>query len=205
MPAVLESSELDALRSGDEAAFVRVIQRLHGPMLRLALAYVGDHHVAEDVVQEAWLTAIRSLDRFQGRSTFKTWISGIVINHARSRRRKESRLLTFTSLLRGGRADRRGPTVDPSRFGSDGAWRERPSSWQNLPEDRLIGAETLEMIRAAIQDLPPKHREVIVLRDVAQLDAAAVGELLGISAENQRVRLHRARAAVRKALEEYLA
>jgi len=200
-----EGSELDALRRGDEAAFVDLIQRLHGPMLRLAMAYVADHHVAEDVVQEAWLTAIRSLDRFEGRSSFKTWISGIVINHARSRRRKESRFLTFTSLLRGDEADRRGPTVDPSRFGRDGAWRELPTTWQNIPEDRLIGAETLDRIRSAIQDLPPKHREVIVLRDVAQLDAAAVGDLLGISAENQRVRLHRARAAVRKSLEEYLA
>src|SRR5207244_12914066 len=108
--AVGEGSELDALRRGDEAAFVDLIQRLHGPMLRLAMAYVADHHVAEDVVQEAWLTAIRSLDRFEGRSSFKTWISGIVINHARSRRRKESRFLTFTSLLRGDEADRRGPT-----------------------------------------------------------------------------------------------
>src|SRR5437764_11575976 len=107
-------------------------------MVRLAMSYIRDHHIAEDVVQEAWLTAIRSLDRFEGRSSFKTWISGIVINVARSRRRKESRLLTFTSLLRGARSDG-GPTVDPSRFGPDGTWRTPPHRWENVPESTLLG------------------------------------------------------------------
>jgi len=199
------SSELDALKRGNEAAFVDVLQRYHGPLMRLAIAYVRDRQIAEDVVQEAWLTAIRTLARFEGRSSLKTWISGIVINIARARRRKESRLLTFTSLLGGDDADRRKHTVDPSRFGSDGTWRELPHSWENVPESTLIGNETLTKVKAAIEDLPPKHREVIVMRDVAQLGAAEVSQLLGISAENQRVRLHRARAAVRKALEDYLA
>jgi RNA polymerase sigma-70 factor (ECF subfamily) len=199
------ASELDALRRGDESAFVQLLRRYHGPLMRLAMAYVRDRESAEDVLQEAWLTVIRSLDRFEGRSSLKTWISGIVINLARSRRRKESRLTTFTSFFRGDNADRRKPTVDPSRFGSDGAWRQPPSSWDNVPESSLIGNETLGKVRAAIDGLPPKHREVILMRDVAELDAAEVSELLGISAENQRVRLHRARAAVRKALEEYLA
>jgi RNA polymerase sigma-70 factor (ECF subfamily) len=168
------------------------------------MAHVRDRDTAEDVVQEAWLTAIRQLERFEGRSSLRTWISGIVINLARARRRKESRVLTFTSFL-GDLADRRKPTVDPSRFGPDGTWRELPGSWDNVPEEKMIGKEMLGRIKAAIEELPPKHREVIVLRDVAQLDASEVGTLLGISAENQRVRLHRARAAVRKALEEYLA
>jgi len=196
--------EVDALRRGDEAAFVDALQRYHGPLLRLAMAYVRDRASAEDIVQEAWLTAIRLLGRFEGRSSLKTWISGIVINVARARRRKESRMLTFTSLF-GDLADWRKPTVDPARFGRDGTWRELPRSWDNVPEASLIGKETLARIKTAIEELPPKHREVIVLRDVAQLDAAEVGTMLGISAENQRVRLHRARAAVRKALEDYLA
>jgi len=168
------------------------------------MAYVHDRELAEDVVQEAWLTVIRTLDRFEGRSSLKTWISGIVINLARSRRRKESRLAAFTTLL-GDIADRRRPTVDPARFGRDGAWLELPRSWDNVPETTLLARETLAQIRSAIEDLPPKHREVIVLRDVAQLEAPEVTRLLGISAENQRVRLHRARAAVRRKLEEYLA
>ena len=99
-----EGSDLEALRHGDEGAFVDLTSRLHGPMLRLAMAYVGDHHVAEDVVQEAWLTAIRSVDRFEGRSSLKTWISGIVINLARARRRKEieTRYLYVAAAGRGG-------------------------------------------------------------------------------------------------------
>jgi RNA polymerase sigma-70 factor (ECF subfamily) len=122
------------------------------------------------------------------------------MNLARARRRKESRLLPFTSFF-----DRRGHTVDQSRFGSDGMWRERPQSWENVPEARMLAAETLQRVKQAIEALPERHREVIVLRDVAELDSSEVSGRLGISPENQRVRLHRARAAVRKALEEYLA
>ena len=172
--------------------------------MRLAMAYVHDRELAEDVVQEAWLTMIRTLGRFEGRSSLKTWISGIVINLARARRRKESRVVALTTFL-GDFAGRRRPTVDPARFGADGAWLEKPRSWDNVPESTLLAKETMATIRSAIDDLPAKHREVILLRDVAQLDAVEVARTLGISAENQRVRLHRARATVRRKLEEYLA
>jgi RNA polymerase sigma-70 factor (ECF subfamily) len=197
-------SELAALRAGDEAAFQSLIQRYHGPMLRLAMTYVGDRGVAEDVVQETWLTCLRSLDRFEGRSSLKTWIFGIAINIARSRRRKESRILPFASFWRRDGSEGSRPTVDQSRFGSDGMWREGPHSWDNLPESKVLGDETLQHVRSAIDALPPKQREVILLRDVAGFEAAEVSALLGISAANERVRLHRARAAVRQSLEEYL-
>jgi RNA polymerase sigma-70 factor (ECF subfamily) len=197
-------SELEALKAGDEAAFQSLIQRYHGPMLRLAMAYVRDRGVAEDVVQESWLTCLRSLDRFEGRSSLKTWIFGIVMNVARARRRKESRILPFASFWSRDDSDRRRPTVDQSRFGSDGMWQTRPHGWDNLPESKVLGDETLQRVKAAIEVLPPKQREVIVLRDVAGLAAGEVSGLLGISAANERVRLHRARAAVRKMLEEYL-
>src|SRR5947208_16144239 len=101
------------------------------------MAYIRDHHIAEDVVQEASLTAIRSLDRFEGRSSLKTWIFGIVINLARARRRKESRLLTFTALLRREDPDRREPTVDPSRFNAAGDWRAGPHQCDNIHEETL--------------------------------------------------------------------
>ena len=197
-------SELAALKAGDEAAFQSLIQRYHGPMLRLAMTYVGDRGVAEDVVQETWLTCLRSLDRFEGRSSLKTWIFGIAINIARSRRRKESRILPFASFWRRDGSEGNRPTVDQSRFGSDGMWREGPHSWDNLPESKVLGDETLQHVRSAIDALPPKQREVILLRDVAGFDAGEVSSLLGISAANERVRLHRARAAVRQSLEEYL-
>ncbi len=197
-------SELEALRAGNEAAFQSLIQRYHGPMFRLAMNYVGDRGVAEDVVQESWLTCLRSLDRFEGRSSLKTWLFGILVNVARSRRRKESRILPFASLWRRDDSDSRRPTVDRSRFGSDGMWSDGPRSWDNVPESKVLGAETLQNVRSAIDALPPKQRVVILLRDVAGFDAAEVSGLLGISAANERVRLHRARAAVRQKLEEYL-
>jgi RNA polymerase sigma-70 factor (ECF subfamily) len=196
--------ELEALKAGDEAAFVALIEHYHGPLYRLAMAYVRDHGVAEDVVQETWLTCLRSLDRFEGRSSLKTWIFGILINIARSRRRKESRLLPLTSLFRRDDSDSRRPTVDPDRFGGDGMWSTPPDSWTNIPLSKVVEAETLERVKAAIEGLPLKQREVIVLRDVGGLDADEVCKLLSISAENQRVRLHRGRAAVRKVLEAYM-
>jgi len=200
----INDPDRDALKAGDEAAFQSLTQRYHGPMLRLAMTYVGDRGVAEDVVQEAWLTCVRSLDGFEGRSSLKTWIFGIVINVARSRRRKESRILPFASFWRRDDSDSHRPTVDQSRFGSDGMWRSGPSSWDNIPESKVLGDETVQQVRAAIEARPAKQREVIVLRDVAGFEAGEVSALLGISPANERVRLHRARAAVRKALEEYL-
>jgi RNA polymerase sigma-70 factor, ECF subfamily len=192
-------ADLEALRSGDEAAFAALVARMHGPLMRLASGYVHDRAIAEDVVQETWLTCLDRLAAFEGRSSFKTWVYGIALNLARARRRRERRWLPFSSWERDS-----GPTVDRNRFGPDGMWKQLPEPWSNVPESTLIGAETLGRIRAAIDALPAKQREVIVLRDVAGLDAADVARLLGISAENERVRLHRARAAVRKMLEDYL-
>jgi RNA polymerase sigma-70 factor (ECF subfamily) len=199
-----DDSELAALRAGDEAAFQSLIRRHHGAMFRLAMTYVGDRGVAEDVVQEAWLTCVRSLDRFEGRSSLKTWLFGILVNVARSRRRKESRILPFASIFRRDDSDSHRPTVDRARFGSDGMWRKGPQSWDNLPESKVLADETLQHVRSAIDALPAKQREVILLRDVAGFDAAEVSSLLGISASNERVRLHRARATVRRSLEDYL-
>jgi RNA polymerase sigma-70 factor (ECF subfamily) len=200
----IRDPELQALKAGDEEAFRSLIQRYHGPMLRLAMTYVGDRGVAEDVVQESWLTCVRSLDRFEGRSSLKTWIFGIVINTSRARRRKEARILPFAALWRRDDSDSHRPTVDQSRFGADGMWRAGPHSWDNVPESKVIGGETLQKVKTAIDALPAKQREVILLRDVAGFEADEVSALLGISAANERVRLHRARAAVRKMLEEYL-
>jgi RNA polymerase sigma-70 factor (ECF subfamily) len=197
-------SDLQALRSGDEAAFRALIQMHHGPMLRLAMAYVRDPGLAEEVVQEAWLTCLRNLDKFEERSSLKTWIFGIVMNIARSRKRKEARILPFASLWRRDDSDSHRPTVEAGRFGADGMWSAPPDSWSNVPEAKVLSGETMRRVKAAIESLPIKQREVITLRDIAGLDAVEVCDLLSISAENQRVRLHRARAAVRKMLEEYL-
>jgi RNA polymerase sigma-70 factor, ECF subfamily len=197
--------DLEALKSGDEAAFRTLIHLHHGPMLRLALAYVRDPGVAEEVVQETWLTCLRSLNRFEGRSSLKTWIYGIVMNIARSRKHKEARILPFAALWRRDDSDSMRPTVEAARFGRDGMWSSAPDSWSNVPESKVLSGETMLRVKSAIESLPMKQREVITLRDVSGLDANEVCGLLSISAENQRVRLHRARSAVRKMLEEYLA
>lgn len=197
-------SELEALRAGDEAAFQSLVQRHHSSMFKLAMTYVGDRGAAEDVVQEAWLTCLRSLDRFEGRSSLKTWLFGILVNVARARRRKESRILPFSAFWRRDDSDSRRPTVDRARFGSDGMWRDGPQTWDNIPEAKVLGDETLQQVKSAIDALPQKQREVILLRDVAGFDATEVSSLLGISPANERVRLHRARAAVRQMLEGYL-
>jgi RNA polymerase sigma-70 factor (ECF subfamily) len=197
-------ADLEALKRGDEAAFESLINRYHGPMMRLAMAYVRDRGAAEDVVQETWLTCLRSLEKFEGRSSLKTWLFGILINVARSRRRKESRIQSLASFIRGDDSDSRRPTVEQSRFGSDGMWINAPDSWTDIPLSNVLSLETFAQVKAAIETLPTKQKEVIVLRDVAGLDADEVCQLLSISAANQRVRLHRGRAAVRKQLEDYL-
>jgi RNA polymerase sigma-70 factor (ECF subfamily) len=197
-------ADLEALKRGDEAAFESLINRYHGPMMRLAMAYVRDRGVAEDVVQETWLTCLRSLEKFEGRSSLKTWLFGILINVARSRRRKESRIQSLASFIRGDDSDSRRPTVEQTRFGSDGMWITAPDSWTDIPLSNVLSLETFAQVKAAIEALPTKQKEVIVLRDVAGLEADEVCRLLSISAANQRVRLHRGRAAVRKQLEDYL-
>ena len=201
MNEALRDPDFVALKSGDEQAFQSLVARLHGPMLRLAMGHVRDRDLAEDVVQESWLTVLKSLDRFEGRSTLKTWILGIALNVARARRRRERRVLTFSTLFR---REGSGPTVEPSRFDASGSWKEMPDTWSNVPESTLLSRETMDHVRVAMDSLPAAQREVLALRDVAGLDSEAVCAMLNISAENQRVRLHRARAAVRKMLEDYL-
>src|SRR5258708_2016236 len=197
-------SEREALKAGDAAGFQSLVQGYHLSMFKLAMTYVGDRGVAEDVVQEAWLTCLRSLDRFEGRSSLKTWLFGILVNVARARRRQESRILAFASFFRRDDSEGHRPTVDRSRFGSDGMWSDGPHSWDNIPESKVLGAETLQHVRSAIDALPPKQREVILLRDVAGVDATGVSSLLGISAAHERGRLHRARATGGRKLEEDL-
>ena len=203
MASVTSDPELEALKAGDAAAFEALLDRYHGPLLRVALGYVRDREAAEDAVQETWLRVLAGLDRFEGRSTLKTWIFGILLNVARSRRRRDRRILPFSSLFR---RDQPGsePIVDPDRFNAEGRWTSLPENWESLPEARLMSREVLDRVGAAIDELPPKLREVILLRDVADWSAEEAASLLGISAANQRVRLHRARGHVRRVLEEYL-
>jgi RNA polymerase sigma-70 factor (ECF subfamily) len=207
-PAVTSADEaelLARLRDGDERAFEELVDRHYGTMLAVARGYVKSRAVAEEVVQEAWLGVLAGLDRFEGRSSLRTWIIRIVANIARTRGVREARSVPLSSLAPEGDE----AAVDPDRFrGSDdafpGHWRQYPSDWQALPEQALFGRETLELVMAVVKQLPPAQQQVITLRDITGCSAEEVCEALEISAGNQRVLLHRARSRVRSALEERL-
>jgi RNA polymerase sigma-70 factor (ECF subfamily) len=193
------------LRSGDEAAFVEMVDRYHASLVRVAMRYVPGRAIAEEVVQDTWIGVIEGIDRFEGRSTLKTWLYRILIYRARARGERERRTTPISALL----DDDSTPLVPTERFrGSDalwaGHWATPPRRWDGDAEARLLAGETRAVIDAAIGALSPAQRDVIVLRDVAQFGAADVCELLDVTEANQRVLLHRARSRVRAALEEYL-
>jgi len=194
---------LPALRAGHEEAFVAFVTRYHASLKRVARAYVSTDAVAEEVVQETWLAVIEGLDRFEHRSTLKTWLFHILANKAKTRGVRERRIVPFASLA--GADDE--PAVPPDRFQRDGDawpghWAAPPRPWED-PERRLASLEARAYLRAAIAALPATQQAVLTLRDVEGLDAEEVCGLLDVSAGNQRVLLHRARAKVRTELERY--
>jgi RNA polymerase sigma-70 factor, ECF subfamily len=192
------------LRAGDEAAFRELVAEHGSALMRLALIYSPSRAVAEEVVQETWIAVLRAIDGFEERASLRTWISRILVNAARRRAGREGRAVPF-SALGDGEAE---PAVDPARFRRDGPgtghWLVWPADPSVLPEERLLGAEVRERVQEAITRLRSPQREVFVLRDVEGWPAPEVSELLEITAGNQRVLLHRARAKVRQALEELL-
>jgi RNA polymerase sigma-70 factor, ECF subfamily len=193
------------LRARDEAAFAALMRLYGAGMLRVAQMHVSSRSVAEEVVQEAWLAVLKGIDRFEGRSSLKTWIFRIVANTAKTRGVRESRSTPFSSLA-GEEGD---ATVPADRFlGSGerfpGHWAVRPASWAAVPDERLLATETMEVIRREIERLPPSQRAVLTLRDLEGLSADEVCNALDLTETNGRVLLHRARAKVRAALEEYL-
>jgi len=195
---------VEGLRAGDEAAFVALMREYGAGMLRVAMMYVSSRAVAEEVVQEAWLGVLKGIGRFEGRSSLKTWLFRIVANTAKTRGIREARSVPFSAL-----GDDAGdePTVDPDRFlGSGerfpGHWAAPPQAW--APEGRLLSQEVLDVIEREIDRLPPAQRAVITMRDVQGLTSEEVCNALDLTETNQRVLLHRARAKVRSALEEYM-
>jgi RNA polymerase sigma-70 factor (ECF subfamily) len=197
-----DAALLEALRKGDEQAFASLVQRYHASLLRLAMSYVATKEQAEDAVAETWLGVLKGLDRFEGRSSLKTWIFRILLNRAKTKGLREQRSVPFSSLE--GDGDQPEPSVDQSRFAAAGNWSAPPDSWEGIPEDRLLSAETRSVVDDAIAQLPDMQRAVITLRDVQGFSAQEASEVLGLTEGNQRVLLHRARSKVRARLEEYL-
>jgi RNA polymerase sigma-70 factor (ECF subfamily) len=202
--AAADAALLAALRAGDEAAFTALVTRHHASLKRVARAYVASDAVAEEVVQETWLAVIDGLERFEERSTLKTWLFHILTNRAKTRGVRERRSVPFASLAAAGAE----PAVSPERFQRPGDpwpghWATPPRPWED-PERRLSSLEAREHLRAAIAGLPAVQQAVLTLRDVEGLEAEEVCDLLELSAGNQRVLLHRARSRVRAELEGYL-
>lgn len=196
---------VDRLRAGDDAAFAALLDAWSSGMHRVARGFVATADSAAEVVQDTWLAVIQGLPGFEGRSSLKTWVYRILVNTARRRGGRESRTVPWSSLT----ADDEGPTVDPSRFRGpgqpyEGHWIDWPPPWPG-PEDATLAAEVRARAAAAVAALPDRQRVVITLRDIEGYEPAEVCEILEISAANQRVLLHRARAYVRGRLEAYFA
>ncbi|MEM7093640.1 MAG: RNA polymerase sigma factor [Actinomycetota bacterium] len=194
-----------ALLAGDQQAFRALVAELNPGLTRMARTYVPEA-IADEVVQETWMSVVKSIGSFEGRSSLKTWIYRIMLNKVRTLAARESKIVPFTSL--GPRSGDDGPSVDPDRLVhpelGQGYWPDAPPRWDAQPDDRLEAAEIRKRIEAAIAALPPAQAEVVALRDVEGWSADEVCNALGISSVNQRVLLHRGRVAVRAMLEDYL-
>jgi RNA polymerase sigma-70 factor (ECF subfamily) len=195
-----EQRLVEALQSRDERAFTSLLERHSSSMKRIARLYVRSDAVADEVVQETWLAVLEGVDRFEGRSSLRTWIFSILANLAKTRAQREGRALPFSALAH---AEGESHAVEPSRFGASGQWASPPRSFGDLPEDRLLAGETLEVVERAIELLPSSQQAVITLRDIEGWSAEEVRNVLDLSETNQRVLLHRARSKVRRALENY--
>ncbi len=200
-----DAALVEALRAGDESAFRELVREYQPSLVRVARTYVPTQAAAEEVAQETWLGVLKGLDRFEGRSSLRTWIFRILTNIAKTRAKRDGRTLPFSALQEPGRvpeaavdADR---FLDPEHPRWPGHWAVKPESW---PEDALIAAETRERLAEAIEALPATQRAVISLRDIEGWSSEEVRNALELSETNQRVLLHRARSKVRAALESYL-
>jgi RNA polymerase sigma-70 factor, ECF subfamily len=208
-----DQTVVDALRSGDERAFRRLVETHHATMVRVATGFVPSHAVAEEVVQDTWLAVITGISSFEGRngSSLKTWIFTILSNQARTRGARERRITPMSSLIGGadgaeGDDDQR--SVEPDRFLPDGhRWA---GHWSNPPRrfDPTAGEieddELRHIVETAIATLPANQQRVVWLRDVQGWASTEVCDALDITEANQRVLLHRGRAKVRAALERQL-
>ena len=200
-----ETVVIAALRDGDESVFAQLVDQHTPSMLRVARGYVPSHEIAEEVVQETWIALVKGIGNFEGRSSLRTWLFTVMINIAKSRgvrerRESDAAIAAFT-----------GGTVDPARFRESGGpypghWKpdEVPSPFPDTPEGSVLGQELVGVAQRELEKLPDRQRMVVTLRDMLGFDSGEVCELLDISVANQRVLLHRGRAVVRAALENYL-
>jgi RNA polymerase sigma-70 factor (ECF subfamily) len=180
---------VERLQAGDEAAFVELVGTYQTRLQRLAETVVSSRSVAEEVVQDTWLAVVRGVERFEGRSTLKTWLFHILLNRARSAAGREHRAPPLAHDDVG------------ERFDATGAWATPPVPWADEAEDRLVARHLAERVRELLPERPDAQRQVLLLRDVEGVSAPDVCTLLGVSDGNQRVLLHRARGNLRRRLD----
>lgn len=202
-----DSDLITRLRAGDEAVFAQLVEQYHASMVRIAAIYVNEYAVAEEVVQDTWIAILKGLDRFEGRSSFKTWIFTILSNRAKTRATRESRYVPLELNDEPEDSDSHAPHFYPTNHPHAGSWADgsAPHPWDDIPEARLLGQETRSIIFRTIEALSPNQQQVIRLRDIDGFSAEEVCNMLQLSESNQRVLLHRARERVRQALDSYLA
>ena len=195
------------LQAGDENTFAQLVEHYNASMVRIAAIYVNEFAIAEEVVQDTWIAVLKGLDRFEGRSSFKTWIFTILSNRAKTRATRESR---YVPLELSDEPDDGSPNTIrfiPEGQPDAGVWADGsiPHVWESVPEAQLLGQETRGIIFRTIESLSPNQQQVIRLRDVDGFSAEEVCNMLQLSESNQRVLLHRARERVRQALDSYFA
>jgi len=186
------------LLAGDETAFRHLVKSYQSIMLKVARAIVGPS-IAEEVVQETWLSVIKALPNFQQRSSLKTWILRIVSNCAKTRLRKESR-----NIAVGSAEDLAQMSIPTDRFAENGMWHAHPSLWHGETPDQILGSEQLkEVIVKEINKLPPLQQSVLILREIEGMEMEEICKILEVSASNSRVLLHRARIQLWNAIDQH--
>ena len=190
----VEAEWLRSLLAGDEDAFVMLVARYKQPMLRLAESMILNRAVAEEVVQDTWIGVVRGIDRFEGRSSFKTWLFSILVNRARSANSREHSEISIDTLH----------AVEPLRFDASGQWADPLDAWTEESDERLDAASLLPALKSALETLPPRQRQIVLLRDVEGLSHDEACNVLGISIGNQRILLHRGRTRLREILERHI-
>ncbi|HEY4433430.1 MAG TPA: RNA polymerase sigma factor [Candidatus Cybelea sp.] len=184
-----DSELLERLRNGDEHAFVMLVEQYHAPMLRLATSMINSQALAEEAVQDTWMGVVRGIEQFEGRSSLKTWLFRILVNRVRTTRGIEEKR----------RLDR-APSVDPRRFDRSGQWAQPLQHWEDDVDERVDASAYVPTLRSALEQLPARQRSVVFLRDVEGLTGEETCDVLGLKPGNQRILLHRGRAALRNRL-----
>ena len=182
---------LTSFLGGDQQAFRQIVERYHALVVRVARYYVNSDATAQDVAQDTWIAVLRGAERFEGRSSFKTWLLRIAVNRAKKTGTREHRVIPVDPV----------DPVSRTRFDGGGMWKDAPQPFTELIEGRLAHADVAEAIHRAIRELPENQRAVVTLRDVEGLSTGEVAALLELSDANVRVLLHRGRAKIREILE----